>query len=119
MARDYLTLGPTPCGEDCQQLGPNYDEREATREMQIYIAQLRRQFPTWEQDGIYFRTKGFQHDAGTYHEVVVWFDANDDKACHAAYNVENNLPEYWDDQACAHMPTLNPEFPQSLGVHAS
>lgn len=109
MARDYLTLGPTPCGEECQQIGENFDPIKAKKEMAVYIAQLQRQFPTWEADGIYFRTKSFPHDFGSYSEVVVWFDDNDEKSCQAAYNVEANLPEYWDVPATAHMSTLNPE----------
>lgn len=117
MARDYLTLGPTPCGEACEQLGDNYNPSKARDEMAVYIAQLKRQFPDYEAKDIYFRTKGFPHDCGTYHEVVVWFDESSEESCSAAYNVENNLPEYWDNEATVHMPTLNPEFPQHLGVN--
>ncbi len=107
--RDYLTLGPTPCGEACQQVGPTFDPVLARKEMMCYLAQLKRQFPKWEDDGIYFSIKSFPHDFGSYSEVVVMFDDDDEKAMDAAYNVENNLPEFWDVQATAHMPTLNRE----------
>jgi hypothetical protein len=99
MARDYLSLGSTPAGENCQQLGPNYNPVKARMELTAYIDQLKRQFPDYEEKGIYFRSKSFPHDFGTYTEVVVWFDDLSDTSCSAAFDVENNTPEFWDEEA--------------------
>lgn len=97
MAKDYLTLGPTPCDEKCEQLGDSYNPSRAKLEMIAYIAQLKRQFGTSSE--IYFRVKSFPHDFGTYSEVVVWFDDLSEKSCQEAFEVENNLPAEWDEVA--------------------
>lgn len=96
---DYLELGPTPAGEECQQLGDTYDAVAAKRERKAYINQLERMFGPQMETGIYFKSKGFPHDFGTYYEVCVIYNENDDEQTEAAFHVENNLPESWDDQA--------------------
>jgi hypothetical protein len=98
MAKDYLTLGPTPADETCIGLGAADYATRGRKEMRIYRKQLERQFPDLP-DGVYFTIKGFPHDFGTYHEVCVVYDDSDESACSAAYNVENNIPAKWDDQA--------------------
>ena len=97
MAKDYLTLGPTPAAENCQQIGPNFEPFKARLEMIAYIDQLKRQFPQWIEQKIYFRTKTF--NAGEYSEVVVWFDDLNEESCSNAFDVENNIPEKWDEEA--------------------
>ena len=95
--RDYFSLGSTPAGEDCIQVGqPNYMD-ESTKECQRYIAQLRRQFGT-EPIGTRFGIKTFPHDFGSYKEVVIYFDDEDEEAVHFAYKVEAECPEYWDEE---------------------
>ena len=89
---DYLTLGPTPYGEDCQQLGPNYNPALANLEMKVYLAQLRREFPQ-----AILKIKHFPHDFGTYGEVVAIFDEDNYESEEAAFDAENNLPEFWDE----------------------
>lgn len=89
---DYLTLGPTPYGEGCQQLGPNYNPALANLELRTYLGQLRREFPN-----AILKIKHFQHDFGTYGEVVAIFDEFNCEAEEAAFDVENNMPEFWDE----------------------
>lgn len=101
MAMDYVTLGPTPAGEDCEQLGPNYNNAKARKECLIYKKQLQRMFP-----GGFFNIKSFSHDFGTYHEVVAYYDDNNDDAMGDAFEIENNTPEYWDDEAKAEILAL-------------
>ena len=96
--KDYLILGATPAGENCAQVGRDNYPEQVRREGHAYIAQLTRMFgepPT----GSRFSLKGFPHDFGTYHEVVVWFDDTLPSTIEFAYHVENNLPEEWDDEA--------------------
>ena len=89
--RDYLTLGPTPCDEDCQQIGSDtYDYAKDTADLYRYKRMLEHRWPTAR-----FGVKSFPHDFGTYREVVVYFDDEDEDA--VAYDVEANLPQTWDD----------------------
>lgn len=98
MARDYLSLGSTPCDETCAQVGSDDYYSRMKRESLAYIKQLTRLFPNLP-DGVYFVNKGFPHDFGTYHEVCVMFDDNDQTAIDAACEVENGIPMQWDTMA--------------------
>ena len=96
--KDHLTLGPTPCGEDCAQVGSdNYFER-AKFECVVYREQLIRKFGNPPADAR-FIVKGFPHDFGTYYEVCILFNDDNQAEVDFAYNVESNLPENWDDAA--------------------
>lgn len=96
---DYLYLGPVPCDEDCAQVGdPDY-RKNAIREVNAYIAQLKREFPDWERDGVDFRVKWENHDFGSYCEVIVSFDDSDEASTAYAFEIENNLPYNWDEEA--------------------
>jgi len=92
---DYLTLGPTPSGEGCEQLGPRYDPRKARAECLVFVHQLQRLFP----HGV-FKVKSFAHDFGSYMEVcAVYDDSYDDDITRAAFAAEANTPENWDEAA--------------------
>jgi hypothetical protein len=76
MSRDFLTLGSTPWNEDCAGVGqPDYEARSIA-ECKRYKTLLEELFPV--PDGVYgcFGIKSFQHDFGTYREVVAYFDAD-------------------------------------------
>lgn len=96
--RDYLTIGEVPSGEDCEQLGSNYDGLKARAEHRAFINQLRRAFGP-EPEGADLRIKSFPHDFGTYSEVVCYFDDNDEEAVNYAFKCEGETPEYWDSEA--------------------
>lgn len=102
---DYMTLGPTPADEPCAQVGSaDYYER-AREECARYKAQLLRQFGEPPKNAS-LRVKGFPHDFGTYYEVCVVYEANDETACEYAYRLEAHLPAKWDAVA-AHAGTLS------------
>lgn len=101
MATDYLNLGPTPLAEDCAQVGEEDYHIRTILECRKYIRQLEHMFGEPMQANCYYRIKSFPHDFGTYHEVVLYFNDEDDKAVEFAYNVEANLPENW-------LPEFNP-----------
>ena len=89
--RDYLSLGPVPCDEDCQQIGSDaYDYQKDTADLHRYKTMLQERWPT-----AHFAVKSFPHDFGTYREIVVYFDDEDEDAI--AYDVEANLPQTWND----------------------
>ena len=105
---DYLTLGPAPCEESCAQVGHDDYDRMSRLECRIYLDQLRRTFPEPERG--YFKIKSFPHDFGSYREVCAVYDEDDQEATEWAFNVENNGPTEWDDEARAQLlEQLSPE----------
>ena len=98
MAKDYLNIAPSPAGEQCEQLGDNYDAKRATAECRALAHQLVRLLgePPF---GAYFQIKTFPHDFGSYKELCVVFNDEDEAATDYAYKCENELPELWDDEA--------------------
>lgn len=97
--KDYLSLGAVPCNEDCVQVNRDADYYPAMRaQAKVYKEQLERMFPE-QPDGAYLTVKTFPHDFGSYCEVCVVFDSDNEAACEYAYNLENNTPECWDEEA--------------------
>jgi hypothetical protein len=98
MAYDTIEVGPTPCYEECEQVGPNYRPEWARRECRAYIGQLKR-IHGEPPEGAYYRVLSCPHDFGTYHEVGIRFDDRDPEAIEYAFKVEGDTPDYWDDLA--------------------
>jgi len=99
--KDFLTLGPTPADEPCEQLGPGYDPEKARFECFTFARQLKRTFPHGE-----FGVKTFQHDFGSYMEVVAYFYSGETEELEyerlvneACYLAESKTPEHWDEIA--------------------
>lgn len=107
MYRDYIELGSTPCSEKCAQVGELDYNARAHIECKAYVHQLERIFPIPDGVDAAFRVKMFPHDFGSYHEVVVYFGTQDEKAIEYAFHVENNLPEYWDPEAMTELKKFN------------
>lgn len=92
--REYLELGPVPCEEECAQVGTDNYHEKARKECAAYKNQLNRLFP----DGN-FTIKPFFHEFGSYFEVCIFYDDNDETSLDYAYNVESNIPSNWDEEA--------------------
>lgn len=94
-----MTLSSVPVCEHCSQVGQE-DYLEQTRiELNAYRNQLRRQFitnPLVDEDT--FKIKGFPHDFGMYHELVILYYPDTEEEAFA-FEVEANLPENWDEEA--------------------
>ena len=98
--RDWLEIGSTPCDEECAQVGTDDYPEKSRLECRVFANQLRRVFgdpPAGAEIGV----KAFQHDFGTYREVVVFFDDAKSKeegnpGYEYAIKVENNTPAKWD-----------------------
>ena len=94
---DYLHIGSTPHSEDCIGVGnPDYYPK-ALEECERFKQQIARHYPP--PPNARLKVKGFPHDFGTYHEVVVLFDDSDEVATQYAYDVENdklNVLQFWD-----------------------
>lgn len=96
--KDSLNLAPVPLGEECAQLGaPDYSSR-SRKECTTFINQLKRVFGE-PPPRANFKITQNPHDFGTYRDVDIQFDEEDDAASEYAYQVEANLPEFWDDTA--------------------
>ena len=96
--RDYIEISCTPAAEDCEQLGPNYNESRARAECRAFINQLRRMFGE-EPGTARLRIKSNAHYFGNYLEVQCVFDDNDEAAQEYAYKLESEMPESWDAEA--------------------
>lgn len=95
--REYIELGSTPAAEDCAQVGaPDYYDR-MREETRRYIEQLYNRFTQAASYGCAFVRKSFPHDFGTYHEVCISYDDDNEDSIEFAYFVEENIPEHWDD----------------------
>jgi hypothetical protein len=98
MSRQKIYIGAVPAGEDCEQLGPNYNPKRAQRECVAFVKQLKRTFGD-EPEGAELQIEPQRHDFGTYLEVVCYFDENNKQAANYAFGCENEMPEDWDDEA--------------------
>lgn len=92
--REYLELGPVPYEEDCAQVGAGNYHEKARKECTAYKHQLERLFPKGT-----FTIKSNPHDFGSYYEVCIVYNDNDESSSDYAFNVESNLPSNWDEKA--------------------
>ena len=99
---DYMELGPTPLEESCAQVGADNYFEQARKECRAYIAQLRRVFGA-EPEGARLVIRGNSHDFGTYYEVAVKYDCDDEKATRYAFKLEAEQPATWDAEAKAEL----------------
>lgn len=96
--RDRYDFEATPTKEDCQQLGENYDQVLAKLEAKTLIQQLKRQFPE-QPDGAYYRIHSNPHYFGNYYSVQLVYDDEDENHYSFINKLEENFPEFWDEQA--------------------
>ena len=105
---DYLNLGSTPSDEDCAQVGgPDYQNR-ANKELDAYKAQLERMFPGLEtHKHMRFKKMWFPHDFGSYGEIVITFDVDNELEAATAIEIEWNTPTNWDQEAIEELNLTN------------
>lgn len=96
--RDFVTLGPTPANEECVSVGSDDYSDRVWKETYTFVRQIRREIGP-EVGSAELRVKAFPHDFGTYHEVVCYYDPEDEEGMRYAYRCENESPETWDDEA--------------------
>ena len=94
--RDYITLGPVPYEEECQQLGCDYNQVKAREEVRRYIEQLKVMFPIPDESyTLQFGVRSFNHEFGTYYEAVIYYDSDIESEVDFAINVEANTPAHY------------------------
>lgn len=92
--RDYISVGAAPPDEDCAQIGqPGYREL-AIAECKAYIQALRNKLGP-EAEGARLTYRGFEHDFGTYYEVICFYDSARPEAEDYAFRCESNGPATW------------------------
>lgn len=102
---EYIFIGSVPYDEECAQVGADNYAEQSRKESKAYVEQLWRILK--EKRGIEKPVEGFDivvkneyHDFGTYKEVAVKFDYDNDEAVKLAYEVEGELtPANWDEVA--------------------
>jgi len=95
--RDYVNLGTTPFAEECVEVSDNFDYKVPMRREAFMLKhQLENEYLSKIPEGVHLKVRGFEHDFGTYYGLVATFDEDDDNAREFAYQIENELPEYWD-----------------------
>lgn len=99
MVMEYMEIGSSPYDELCAQLGFDNYRKDATKEMDAYINQLNRLFIEARNYGITFKQKWFNHDFGTYGEVCMYWNPENEIANTYVYEIESNLPSNWDEEA--------------------
>lgn len=97
--KDIIYIGPVPYDEHCAQVGEDGFRGQATKEMNAYIAQLYRRFPELENNNVYLKIKWEHHDFGTYGEVVVVYDPDDEEQSELAFKIDSYIPSNWDYEA--------------------
>lgn len=98
---EYIELSSSPYEESCAALGSgDYAERSRV-ECRIYKAQLERLYPIPEElsGDAYFGIKTFNHDFGSYREVVINYNPEVEGAIAFALKVEGKCPANWDEVA--------------------
>jgi len=97
--RDFLDIESASWGEDCVQVNPSFSYMPAMKAEAIKFKEMleKRFAKLIEKTGIYFKIARNHHDFGTYLSIRVYFHDENKKQSDAAYFVENNCPETWDD----------------------
>ena len=100
---ETIEIGASPWGEDCAQVGrADYPERSRA-ECKAFIAQLERAHPIPEGVSARYVVVSSSHEFGTYREVGIKFDQDDERAATLAYDLDSDSPERWDDEARAEL----------------
>jgi len=90
--KDYLSLGTTPVEENCVQLTDEKYMLKANEECRKFISLLEKTFP--KTRGMY-SIKRCPHDFGTYLDVIINYDDENEKETELALEVEGNIPSTW------------------------
>ena len=98
--KNYLTLGSTPCDENCAQVGSDNYYDQSQIELHIYGKYIHRLFPEiLKSKTLSLKIKSFPHDFGTYRELVLYYDYSNEEELSLAYSIDEFIPHTWDSEA--------------------
>ena len=95
---EHLFIGSSPTDESCAQVGQDNYMEESRIECRRFIDLIRKKFGD-EPEKTRLAIKSSPHDFGTYLEVVVYFNPEDEESRQYAYAVEDNTPATWWDES--------------------
>jgi hypothetical protein len=88
-------LGLLSSQESCAQVGQENYAECAKAECLRFIQLLRKTFGE-EPEGARLAIKRFDHDFGSYYEVVCWYYEENEASVEYAYKLEAETPEHWE-----------------------
>lgn len=98
--RNTFQLGTTvPVDEPCAQVGTKNYEKNAKIEAEVFKAQLLRIVGPPPNEDTYLKVTYHPHDFGTYSDMTVYYDDEDEESEAWMLMVEGNLPAEWDEIA--------------------
>lgn len=99
----HFSIGATPWGEDCVQVGCEGYEARALVECEAFRKQLLRTAATAGKTdfpvGFRLEVKGHPHDFGTYYEVGATYDDENEESVKLAVWFSDESPEEWDAES--------------------
>lgn len=108
-----LEFGPCPASEDAVQLMRDVDNSQQMRlQCRFWLTQLERtlqQSRAYRDESVRLRVKSFEHDFGTYYEVVATCHDDDENAIAAAFWLDENAPTEFDSDLKAELTNLMKE----------
>lgn len=87
---EYLDIGPTPADEPCAQVGEDDYTSRARAECRRYARLIMQAYPR-----AIAVMRSHPHDLGTYYEVAIRYDDDDDAQTELAYHIEETIPLTW------------------------
>jgi hypothetical protein len=96
---DTFELATTvPHEEDCAQVGSDSYSSKARQEVRAFKNQLLRMHGT-PPEGAGFKTLFCPHDFGTYLDLALVYDDDDEEHVEWMLKIESGLPDKWDQTA--------------------
>ncbi len=99
----YISLGSSPYEEDCAQIGRQGYETRALAECNAYLHQMERIARaagfTLPNEKVELVIQPNAHDFGTYYEVNVRYDGDDEEVSRLVIFLDSNNPTSWDAEA--------------------
>jgi primosomal replication protein N len=88
--KDYLEIGPTPADEPCVQIGEDDYMLRSRAECRRFAALIERAYP-----GACAVVRANRHDYGTYYEVNVSYDDDNEDQTYQAFLIADTVPATW------------------------
>lgn len=107
--KETIYLGSSPPEEECAQVGQDDYPSKARKECRAYINQLHRFLASKGHvrnelpEDFVLMAKSEPHDLGSYLEVVVRFNPEDEKSWELAMLLDGEGPSNWDEDAIKEM----------------
>lgn len=105
--KEYLEIGPAPADEPCVQVGEDDYMSRSRAESRKFAALIERAYP-----GACAVVRANRHDYGTYYEVNVAYDDDDEDQTYQAFHIADTVPATWAElETMAEAATPSPAEP--------